>query len=291
MRRHILACAFACALCVAPASAQVVEWSHDPAADIGPDFWGSLTFPFATCGSKFDPVLGGLQPTLVEVGKKQTPVDIVPSTTIAALLPPLLFGYGTTPFVVENNGHVVEVPYAAGSSVLIGLDRYELLQFHFHAPSEHTVNGVNAAIEMHLVHRDVLGNLAVVGVPVQVGTPRNRLLEDIIATAPLEEGEASLPTRTISARGLLPSSTSYYTYTGSLTTPPCTEGVRWIVLKNPLFVSQATADRLHEIIARFPTHCVAKDPATNECVTPGHPDNNRPVRPLNGRNILNQILR
>ncbi len=279
MRMSLRAFALAFALSVAPMSASAqVEWNHNPVSDIGPTFWGSLSFPFATCGSHFDPVLQAEQADFVEVGKKQTPVNIVPATTIAALLPPLLFSYGNTPFVVENTGHVVEVPYAAGSSVLIGLDRYDLLQFHFHAPSEHTVNGANAAIEMHLVHRDVLGNLAVIGVPVQVGTPRNRLLEDIIATAPLAEGEASLPARTISARSLLPASTSYYTYTGSLTTPPCTEGVRWIVLKNPVLVSQASVNRLHQIISLFPGY-------------EGYANNNRPVRPLNGRNILNQILR
>jgi len=247
------------------ASAQV-DWNHNPASDIGPNFWGSLTFPFATCGAG-DP--------FVEVGKKQTPVDIVTADTVAAALPALAFQYHATPFVVENTGHVVEVPYEPGSALRVGQDTYGLLQFHFHAPSEHTVNGQFAAAELHLVHRNALLDLAVVGVLVHVGSPVNAVIDAILLNAPIEEGEIELG-GSVNAKNVLPPSKSYYNYSGSLTTPPCSEGVRWFVLKEPVFVSQEAIDRLHEIISDFPHY-------------EGFPDNNRPVRPLNGRAILNRI--
>jgi carbonic anhydrase len=250
------------------ASAQV-EWNHNPASEIGPNFWGELTFPFATCGAG-DP--------FVEVGKKQTPVNIVTADAVNALLLPLVFQYQATPFVVENTGHVVEVPYASGSRIQVGLDRYgldtyELLQFHFHAPSEHTVNGQFAAAELHLVHRNALLDLAVVGVLVNVGSPVNIVIDTILRNAPIEEGEIELR-GSVNAKNILPRfDRGYYTYSGSLTTPPCSEGVRWFVLREPVFVSQAAIDHLHEVIAEFPGY-------------DGFPNNNRPVRPLNGRVIL-----
>ena len=255
------------------ASAQVA-WNHDPASDIGPNFWGTVTFPFATCGSVLvvDPV-----GPFVEVGKKQTPVDIVTANTVPAALPGLTFQYLATPFIVENTGHVVEVPYAPGSSLRVGQDTYELLQFHLHAPSEHTIDGVSAAAELHLVHRNILLDLAVVGVMINVGAPVNAAIDKILLNAPLDEGGVDLG-GLISAKDVLPQFVSYYNYSGSLTTPPCSEGVRWFVLKEPVFVSQAAIDNLHLIISRFPEYG-------------GFPDNNRPVRPLNGRAILNRMGR
>jgi carbonic anhydrase len=245
-------------------AAAQVEWNHNPASDIGPNFWGELTFPFATCGAG-DP--------FVEVGKKQAPVNIVTADAVNALLLPLVFQYQATPFVVENTGHVVEVPYASGSHIQVGLDRYELLQFHFHAPSEHTVNGQFAAAELHLVHHNALLDFAVVGVLVNVGSPVNPVIDTILRNAPIEEGEIELH-GSVNAKDLLPRfDRRYYHYSGSLTTPPCSEGVRWFMLKEPVFVSQAAIDHLHEVIAEFPGY-------------DGFPNNNRPVRPLNGRAIL-----
>jgi carbonic anhydrase len=147
------------------------------------------------------------------------------------------------------------------------------LQFHFHAPSEHTVNGQFAAAELHLVHRNALLDLAVVGVLVNVGSPVNIVIDTILRNAPIEEGEIELR-GSVNAKNILPRfDRGYYTYSGSLTTPPCSEGVRWFVLREPVFVSQAAIDHLHEVIAEFPGY-------------DGFPNNNRPVRPLNGRVIL-----
>jgi carbonic anhydrase len=266
MRKHLVAAALLALTLSAPVAAQ--EWSHDPTSAIGPTRWGTVTFPFATCGSVLAP--GGF----VEVGKKQSPIDIVGAQ--AAALPPPLFLYGNTPFAVENTGHVVEVPYAAGSRVLIGLDVFDLVQFHFHAPSEHAVNGRLADMELHLVHRNALGNLAVVGVLLQVGPRPNPVIEEVFSIAPSAEGLVSLPGRTLNALEVLPRNPfSFWTYSGSLTTPPCSEGVKWTVLKNPVNVSQATVNRFRAIIARFPAHLES-----------GYSANNRPVTPLNGRAIL-----
>ena len=152
---------------------------------------------------------------------------------------------------------------------------YGLLQFHFHAPSEHQVNGQLADAELHLVHRNGLLDNAVVGVLLRVGAPVNAEIEQILFDAPLAEGDVELDGRFINATDVLPKSKRYYTYSGSLTTPPCSEGVRWFILKEPVFVSQAAIDRLHQVITGFPDYG-------------GFPNNNRPVRPLNGRAILNK---
>jgi carbonic anhydrase len=249
------------------ASAQV-EWNHDPDSAIGPNLWGSLTFPFATCGAVVDG-------SFVEVGRKQAPVNIVTADTVAAALPALVFQYKTTAAVVENTGHVVEVPYEPGSAIRVGQDTYDLSQFHFHAPSEHTVNGQFAAAELHLVHRNALLDLAVVGVLVNVGSPVNTVIDEILRNASTESGEEVDLGGSINAKDVLPQFKSYYTYSGSLTTPPCSEGVRWFVLKEPVFVSQAAIDHLHDVISEFTNY-------------EGFRNNNRPVRPLNGRVILNR---
>jgi len=268
MRKSNLAFAALLIALAWPAGAQVA-WNHDPAAAIGPSFWGTVTFPFATCGSRVETPAGLV---FTEVGRKQSPVDIINAQ--AAALPPPLFFYGNTPFEVENTGHVVEVPYAPGSKLVIGLDTYDLIQFHFHAPSEHKVNGRLADMELHLVHRNALLNLAVVGVLLQVGPRPNPVIEEIFRVAPDAPGAAALEGRTLNALEVLPRNPfSFWTYSGSLTTPPCSEGVKWTVLKNPVNVSQATVDRFRSIIANFPNYG-------------GFDANNRPVTPLNGRAIL-----
>jgi carbonic anhydrase len=256
--------------------------AEPPVADVGP-------LPFAACGATVASTVSTdtgaeLTVNVGEVGRKQSPVDIVVADTVLTALPALAFQYLDTPFIVENTGHVVEVPYEPGSALRVGPETYQLLQFHFHAPSEHAINGVLDDGEMHLVHRNVRLDLAVVGVMLQVappGTPTNSLIDSILLSAPIEEGETP-NLGLVNARDLLPQQTNYYTYSGSLTTPPCSEGVRWFVLKDPVLASQAAIDRLHEVIDEFPTH---NPPFTLE----SFPDNNRPVRPLNGRAVLERV--
>jgi carbonic anhydrase len=128
------------------------------------------------------------------------------------------------------------------------------------------------------VHRNSLLDIAVVGVQIKVGAPVNAVIDKILLNAPLAEGAITVPGRFINAKDVLPQFVSYYNYSGSLTTPPCSEGVRWFVLKEPVFVSQAAINRLHKIISKFPAY-------------DRFPDNNRPVRPLNGRVVLDRIGR
>jgi len=179
-------------------------------------------------------------------------------------------------FAFRGHKHVVEVPVEPGSSIRLGQDVYQLLQFHLHAPSEHTVDGTLAAAELHLVHRNALLDLAVVVVMVQVAPPGvagNAAIEKILTQAPEAAGEEVDLGGLLNPKDVLPQQMGYYTYSGSLTTPPCSEGVRWFVLKNPVFVSQTAIDRFHEVIKLFPGYN-------------GFVDNNRPVRPLNGRAVL-----
>lgn len=278
--RRNFACAVAFAALMAPVqvSAQALEWNHDPASTLGPSLWGSLSFPFATCGSRFDPVLQAEQPNQVEVGRKQTPIDIATANALPTPLPALVTQYLATPLIVENTGHVAEVPVQPGSVLRIGQDTYGLLQFHLHAPSEHTLNGQFAAGELHLVHRNSLLDLAVVGVMLQIappGTPVNAAVEAILQGVPEVAGEEVELAPGLDPRQVLPPQLGYYSYSGSLTTPPCSEGVRWFVLKQPVYVSQEAIDRYHDVIAHFPGYA-------------GFRDNNRPVRPLNGRAVLDR---
>jgi carbonic anhydrase len=254
------------AVSIASAAASFGQpWNQDPGSDIGPEMWGELTPAFRTCGSEI-PGFAGFQ----ETGKRQSPIDI--SSTVRTKLPNLMFFYLDNAFEVENNNHTVEIPYATGSELRGGGEVFTLRQFHFHAPSEHTIDGHYYPMELHLVHTDSLGNNAVVGVLLEIGDDPNELIEEIFANVPDEEGTADVG-GTLNAEDLLPGSLGYYSYAGSLTTPPCTEGVRWFVLRRPVQVSEETVARLHEVIGDFPDY-------------DGFDRNNRPVRPLNGRVIL-----
>ncbi|VAW76075.1 Carbonic anhydrase, alpha class [hydrothermal vent metagenome] len=252
--------------------AQAVEWNHDPVSNIGPPLWSTLDPSFSTCGS----------------GLQQSPVDLS-TTVLAAETPPLHFGYLDTALEIDNNGHTVEVPYETGSNLRIGEQNYRLLQFHFHVPSEHTVNGRRFDMEAHLVHINSLSQLAVVSVLMDAGGNPNALVDQVIGGAPDLEGVVVVPNTFVNARDLLPTvfnideegdaapvTQDYYSYPGSLTTPPCSEGVLWYVLKDPVNVSQLAIDRLHEIVSLFPAY-------------EGYPDNNRLLQLLNGRQITEQF--
>jgi carbonic anhydrase len=172
------------------------------------------------------------------------------------------FQYKDTPFKVSNTLHVVEVEYEPGSQIQFSpfdaTSRYTLLQFHFHAPSEHRINGQLADAELHPVHQNALGELAVVGVLLKIDNKNaNPLFDQIMSGAPV--GVAASTENNlggeINAKDLLPKGkSSYYTYTGSLTTPPCTEGVNWYVLSNTGAISSAAVSQYHQIISLFPNY-------------------------------------
>ncbi len=188
-----------------------------------------------------------------ESGTKQSPIDINPSLlgSVGSVLTPanIQFNYQSlTNFTVQNNGHTIQVNYPSTpgtSTMTVDGKTYTLKQFHLHTHSEHLINGEAAALELHLVHQDQDGKLAVVGVMIENGT-ENSALQTVFANMPLQEGTKTA-NGTINASSFLPSNKSYYGYEGSLTTPPCSEGVKWIVLKNPMTASQAQIDAFTNI--------------------------------------------
>ena len=196
-----------------------VHWGYEGAG--APQNWGDLKEEFVTC----------------KTGQKQSPIDIVTSEAARADLPAIEFQYREAPLSIVNNGHTIQVNYPAGSSIRVGDAVYELLQFHFHTPSEHTVDGKPFAMVAHLVHKSAEGGLGVVGVLMKEGAS-NPALETLWKVMPKQAGEeVESKDMTVNASALLPEDHSYYSYSGSLTTPPCSEGVNWMVLKNPVEVS------------------------------------------------------
>lgn len=221
------------------------HWSYSGAT--GPARWAAVDEKFQTCA----------------IGQTQSPIDIRSTDVRTAALPPIGFDYKLTPLKIIDNGHTVQVNVAPGSSITVGGTRYELLQFHFHKPSEEHINGKAYPLVAHLVHKSEAGKLAVVAVLMDKGA-RQPLIETVFENLPkVKEQESSVAGVGIDLNGLLPDNRAYYSFTGSLTTPPCSEGVSWFVLKTPVSVSA-------EQIARF-----------------GHlyPMNARPVQPLNNRVI------
>jgi carbonic anhydrase len=221
------------------------HWSYS--GPTGPEKWSTLEQDFGSCG----------------LGKTQSPIDIRDAEARKAALPPIDFAYQASPLRVIDNGHTIQVNYAPGSFIAVGGRRYELVQFHFHKPSEEKVNGKNYDMVAHLVHRDSAGKLAVVAVLLAKGTP-NPLLDTLWSHIPTQKNEETVVEfAKINVADLLPESHAYYTFTGSLTTPPCTEGVTWLVLQHPTSVSAAQVARFGAV----------------------YPMNARPVQPRNGRTI------
>jgi carbonic anhydrase len=220
------------------------HWSYE--GEAGPAHWAELDPAFEACAK----------------GKFESPIDI--EAAEPSDLPPLQFHYAASPLTIVDNGHTIMATFAPGSTLTVGGARYELLQIHFHHPSEEVVQGKTWPLVVHLVHKDARGRLAVVAVLLDQGRP-NPVIETLWANLPAEkEKPATIANITIDAGALLPASHGYYTFAGSLTTPPCTEGVTWYVLKTPMTLSA-------EQIAAF-----AKL----------YPMDARPVQPLHGRKVL-----
>ncbi len=208
------------------------HWSYEGLD--GPRVWGRLKPEYRSCAS----------------GMRQSPIDI--RDGLALDLEPVRFDYRPSRFGVLDNGHTVQVNVAPGNSIDIGGRRYELLQFHFHRPSEERINGRQFDMVAHLVHRDAEGRLAVVAVLLARGAAQP-LLQTVWNHLPLEKGEEAAARVPLDLNELLPVERGYYTYMGSLTTPPCTEGVLWVVMQRPVQVSSAQIDifsRLYPMNAR-----------------------------------------
>jgi carbonic anhydrase len=198
------------------AQAHAPHWDYQGAA--GPESWGALQAEFSKCA----------------VGTRQSPIDIRDGVKVQ--LDPVLFDYKPSGFRVVDNGHTVQVNLAPGNSIEVLGRRYDLLQFHFHRPSEERINGRQFDMVAHLVHKDIDGRLAVVAVLLDRGSA-HAVVQSVWNNLPLEKGEEVPAKVALDLNALLPADRSYYTYMGSLTTPPCSEGVLWMVMKNPVPIS------------------------------------------------------
>lgn len=218
-----------------------IHWSYE--GEYGPEHWGDIKPEYSKCKG----------------GESQSPVGI--ALTDKAKLQSINVNYYATPLKIINNGHTVQVNCRNGSYMAIGNKRYELLQFHFHSHSEHKINGRSYAMEAHFVHKGENGNLAVVGVLMNEGKG-NDFIKTLWSNLPKDEGKAHVVADVkINANQLLPNDMSYYTYSGSLTTPPCSEGVNWFILKTPIEVSKVEVDKFTSLFKH----------------------DARPIQPLHGR--------
>ena len=229
--------------------AEEAHWGYSGAG--GPEHWGTLSAAYAMCGR----------------GKNQSPIDLTGS--IRADLKPLKFSYNTNAREILNNGHTVQANYTPGSSIAMDGQTFELKQLHFHSPSEHLIGGKSFPLEGHLVHADEDGNLAVVGVMFVEGKA-NAVIAALWKQMPAQAGGKADLTSRVYASGLLPRARTYYRYNGSLTTPPCSEGVMWLVMEEPLSVSRQQVEAFQKLM--------------------GHP-NNRPVQPANARPLRKPMAR
>lgn len=192
------------------------HWAYQ--GDGGPEHWGEMKPEFSTCSS----------------GKRQSPIDI--RDGISVQLDPVQFDYKPSNFRVIDNGHTVQVNVSPGNSIEVMGRRFELLQFHFHRPSEERINGRQFDMVVHLVHKDLEGKLAVVAVLLDRGNVQP-IVQMVWNNLPLEKGEELPAKALVDLNGLLPAERGYFTYMGSLTTPPCSEGVLWMVMQNPVSIS------------------------------------------------------
>lgn len=217
-----------------------VHWTYE--GQTGPANWGNLKEDWALC----------------ETGAEQSPVDIAKSAneTKGAIVLAYKPGRGK----IVDNGHTIQVAVPKGSKAIINGHTYELKQFHFHSPSEHEMNGMSFPLEVHFVHADSEGNLAVIGAFVEKGTP-NKELTKVFRSLPVKQGAEEETLTAINLADILPKNRTVYQYPGSLTTPPCSEGVVWSVMKASISMS---AEQISAVRDRFGR-------------------TNRPVQPMNER--------
>ncbi|MFC3174186.1 carbonic anhydrase [Novosphingobium bradum] len=220
------------------------HWTYDGAA--GPEHWGEMSEDFAACAK----------------GHMQSPVDLGGAESAGRLA--VRAAYRPGGLTVLNNGHTVQVNFPEGSQLASGIARYKLVQMHFHTPSEETVYGIPYPMVVHFVHVDANGNLAVLAVLFEEGA-HNPELDKVIRAAPRwEQGPTPVAGVTFDPARLLPDNLAVWRYEGSLTTPPCTEGVRWHVAEHRVTASAGQIAAIHAIIG----------------------DNARPTQPLHGRLLV-----
>lgn len=173
-------------------------------------------------------------------GKVQSPIDIDTTLTVKSTLPSIQLNYAAFPLKIVDNGHTIQVVGDGKSTMTYNNTVFTLKQFHFHYHSEHTINGKSAPMEVHFVHEDAkTGNLMVLGVLLEAGATNN-LIDQLWNNIPkVKEQETTVNSVTVDPLLLLPANRKYYQYTGSLTTPPCSQGLNWVVFKNRVKMSSA----------------------------------------------------
>ncbi|MFI8418009.1 carbonic anhydrase [Serratia sp. NPDC078593] len=225
-------------------AAQHTHWSYE--GKDGPDRWGKLTQDFSLC----------------DTGKNQSPVNI--QNALKTHHGKLELVFHPSKQRIVNNGHTIQVNVDAGNTLVMDGNTFTLQQFHFHSPSENEIDGEHFPLEAHFVYKDSAGALAVLALMFNQGTA-NAQLAQAWQQMPTHIGESADLFTPIDIKTLLPSAFNYYRFSGSLTTPPCTEGVSWLVLDKPVTASAEQVSQFSTVI---------------------HHTNNRPVQPLNGRIII-----
>lgn len=245
-KRSIVLCLMGVGLCLASTvwAGENVHWGYS--GHEGPEFWGKLHPDFSHCSE----------------GKNQAPINL--TGMMDGDLSPLTVNYLPGGNEIINNGHTIKVDYSPGSTFTIDGHQYELKQFHFHTPSENWINDQSYPMEAHFVHTDKSGNIAVIALMFKAGD-KNPELEKAWEAMPEKSEHNHKLAKTVNAKKLLPHALDYYRFNGSLTTPPCSEGVLWIVMKESVTASK-------EQIEKF-SHAMP------------HP-NNRPVQPKYARVVL-----
>lgn len=220
-----------------------VHWTYE--GDTGPQAWGKLKPEFNVCA----------------LGKRQSPIAIEDGATLQGPAEPLQFAYAPSNASVVNNGHTIQVDVQGDNQLTVRGSAYRLLQFHFHTPSEEQINGKRFPLVAHLVHKNAEGQLAVVAVLLDEGAA-NAVIDKVWTYMPLDAGDrVRMPVGLLNLADFLPADQRYYQFMGSLTTPPCSENVLWMVMKAPVTLSKAQ----YKLFAQL------------------YPNNARPVQPLNGR--------
>ena len=208
------------------------HWSYE--GETGPANWGKINADWAKCGT----------------GQRQSPIDLRDGMKVD--LEQIVFDYKPSSFNVTDNGHTIQVTVSGGNFITIQNRAYELMQFHFHRPSEERINGKGFEMVVHMVHKDPEGKLAVLAVMLERGKGHNTI-QTVWNNLPLEKHDTVVPAIVLDVNELLPQRRDYFTFMGSMTTPPCSEGVLWLVMKDPMQASPAQMalfSRLYPLNAR-----------------------------------------
>ncbi|SEM22405.1 carbonic anhydrase [Mesobacillus persicus] len=230
----------------AASAAETIEWSYS--GKTGPDYWGELDPAFVKCTK----------------GTTQSPININPSESKESDQEEVVIRYNPTNYTVINNTHTIKIiPSNQINSLRIGDERYVQQELHFHYPSEHQLNNKEFPLELHLVHKNAKGDLAVIGLFAKEGE-KNGLFQILTNYFPSTTGSEKEINETLDLTNLLPDEKEVYTYDGSLTVPPCTEGVKWIIFNKPIELSRQQIKKITDL----------------------HPANNRPLQPIGEREIM-----